>query len=125
MPLYSDDGQIFMTDAFDALIQRTAGDNLHPSSQLAQSLMMGAVYYHDFPVQVMQEAAGQIVYFMVLIRVQIAVTVGTGQILDDAAAQPYIDDLHSLADAQNGDAALYAVFQGLQLQDIQFRVDGA
>lgn len=93
------------------MIQRTAGDNLHPSSQLAQSLMMGAVYYHDFPVQVMQEAAGQIVYFMVLIRVQIAVTVGTGQILDDAAAQPYIDDLHSLADAQNGDAALYAVFR--------------
>ena len=60
---------------------------------------------------------------MVLVCSLIAVHAGGGQILNDAAAQSHIDDLHSFTDAENGNAVLDSVFQSLKLQDIQFGVD--
>lgn len=113
-----------MTDGFNALVRRAVGDHPQPFAQFVQSLVMGAVYQHGIAVQALQAAAGVVDSQMVLVSPLIAVYVGGGQILDDAAAQPHIDDLHSLTDAENGKSVLDPVFQSLKLQDIQFGVDG-
>jgi len=61
---------------------------------------------------------------VVLVAVLIAVdgTGGGGQILDQSTSQPYIDDLHPLADPQNRHGSAYGKLQRLKLQDIQFRI---
>jgi len=114
-----------MADGLHTSVQRAVGDCPKTLSQLAQPLMVGAVHDHGVPVQTVQKTVGGIVYSMVLVGAQIAMAVSGGQILDDAAAQSHIDDLHSLTNAQNGKTALDAVFQSLQLQDIQLCVYGA
>ena len=45
------------------------------------------------------------------------------EILQDAAAQTHIDDLHSLADSQDWHSGADGQVEGLQLQDIQLSVD--
>lgn len=52
-----------------------------------------------------------------------AVAVGSVHVLDDGAAERDIDELHPLADAEDGDAGAQAQLQRLELQDIQLGVD--
>lgn len=114
-----------MTDGFNTLIRGTVGDYPQSLAQFVQPLVMSAVDQHGIPVQALQTAAGVIDRQVILILPLIAVYMGSGQILNNAAAKAHIDDLHSLTDAENGQTVLDPVFQGLELQDIQLRVDGA
>lgn len=113
-----------MSDGFNTLVRRAVGDHSQPFAQFVQSLVMSTVYQHGIAVQALQAAAGMVDCQMILVLSLIAVYAGSGQILDDAAAQSYVDDLHSLADTENGELVLDPVFQRLKLQDIQFGVDG-
>ncbi len=98
-------------------------DDGKPFSGRADSLVMGAVYGKISSVEPAQKGAGQGVAGMDLILAGILVQGVGGEILDDAAAEKDIDNLHSLADTQNRAAGSYKGVQHGKLLSVQHRVD--
>lgn len=62
---------------------------------------------------------------MVLVAVNVFVQSRRGEILYDCAAEADINDLHTLADAENGKPVADTQFKRLQLQDVKLCVNGA
>ena len=108
-----------MSDGLDAVVVRTALDSPKSPSQPVNTLMMGAVNDHAVPVQIVQPGILGYHAAMVLVAAHIFMSLCGGEILDYAAAQPYVDDLESLADSQHGDLLCDTQVQGLKLQNVQ------
>ena len=127
MPLHGDDGQGDMLDAFDDVIAGAA-DGQQIFAQPVEGLMMGGIDRCAEPVQLIEEiGAGQaaVIYMVLLIRAVPLVGSGSGDMLDDGAAEGDVDDLHPLTDAEDRPAAAHKGFQRLHLQNIQFCVYAA
>ncbi len=89
----------------------------------ADSLVMGAVYGKILPVEPVQKGAGERMAGMDLILAGVLMQGIGGEILDDAAAEIDIDNLHSFADAQNRPAGFYKGIQHRKLLSVQHRID--
>ena len=85
--------------------------------------MVGAVYHGCFPVQRIKTGILFDFRGMVLVTILIAVDRGIGHILQNRSAEGNINDLHAFADAKNREMKPQTDINGLELQDIQFRVN--
>lgn len=125
MPLYAKDGQGFVDEGLRAAV---LGAVLYRRQSVAQSsdgLVMSAVDGEAAAVEGVQPGAGVDDGDVVLVAVFIFVKLRGGHILNYGSAQPHIDELHALADAQNRLPVSEAQLQRLELQNIQLGVNAA
>ena len=117
MPLYGDDGQGGMLDAFDDVIAGAA-DGQQIFARPVEGLMMGGVNRGAETVQLIEEiGAGQaaVIDVVLLIRAVPLVGSGSGDMLDDGTAEGDVDDLHPLTDAEDRFFMLIEQIQCAQL----------
>ncbi len=89
----------------------------------AYRLMMGAVGNHMAAIEFCKKGIRPYqsgMYFIIPIP---GMPGGFRDMLQDVSPEKNIDNLHSLTDAQYGLFPFYKMLQGLQLYDIQFRID--
>jgi len=115
MPLYAQNREAFVDDRLRAKVFSTVLYDLQPKAGPADRLVMGAVDHGAVSAQVIQPG----IFFngggMVLVAVIIFVKVCGGKVLYDGAPQPDIDELHTLADAEDRFFTVYAQIEGLKL----------
>lgn len=103
MPLDADQGKIGVDNGLRYAVGSVLDDS-QSFSRLRYALMMGAVDREAFSVKGMEEASFLGSRGMNLIFSNIFMLPSGGKILDDAASEENIDQLHALADAEDGAA---------------------
>lgn len=100
MPLCSYDGQEKVGDGFGFSVVGTL-DDLQVFAGSIDTLMMGTVDQHMRAKEGMEKGTGQVVGRMegVLFRMPVHVLIGY---FTDRTAEIEVDELHALADAENG-----------------------
>ena len=104
---------------------RRALDDGQPFARFRYALMMGAVDREAFSIQRMENASFLREGGMDLIPSDVCMAAGGGKILDDAAPKTDIDELHALADAENGPSLFQKAFQKKKLEPVQNGINGA
>ncbi len=92
-------------------------------SEAADALMVRAVYRQGAAVNLIQESAGDNGGVVRLVAILILVAFILFHMLYDGSAEKYIYNLHPLTDAENRFFVAQGLFQGLELNNIQFGIN--
>lgn len=125
MPLYSENGERAVDECLGTVISRAVLYDGDSGAGSADGLVVGTVYRCPVSAEGIQPASRDCDDSMVLVAVSVFVQSRRREILYDCAAEADIDDLHTLADAENGKPAADTQLKRLQLQDVKLRVNGA
>ncbi len=122
VPLYSKDGEFVVGDAFDDAVVSGLDDPEFPPGSV-YGLMVGAVGDHTFPIELSKKRVFPHGGGMQLISIFPRVFGGFFDMLGNRSSEINVDDLHSLAYAENRFPGFIKDIQRLQLYDIQFNID--
>lgn len=112
-----------MNNGLWAVVKGTALYDLQSAAQPMDSLMVGAVYQRFPAVKTVKAGALRNVGGVVAVLLPAGVKDRGGQVLCDSTAEGYVDYLHSLTDAEYGNAAAKSIVKCLKLENIQLGVN--
>ena len=124
MPLDTKNGQGGVDNGLCHAVRGVLDDN-QAFARLRNALMMGAVDREVFSIQGVEKASLFCMRGMDLIFSDVCMPSGGGQILNDAASQADIDQLHAFADAEYGKIFSQKRAKEEKLKPVQFGLDGA
>lgn len=124
MPLDTQNRQMRMYKGLRHAVRSALDDN-QPLARLCDALVMGAVDREAFSIQGMENASLLRICEVYLIPSNKGMLPGGRKILDDAAFETDVDQLHALTDAEHRDSFLQKRPQEKKLKPVQFRIDGA
>lgn len=125
MPLDGEQGQVGMEQSFYHIVSGAAGA-AKPFPQMVHRLVMGGIDQCTVAVELIKKVAavqGAVIDIVQLIPADPFMMVGGLDVLYDITAEMHIDDLKALADSQHRLFLCYKEGEGLELQDIQLRID--
>lgn len=124
MPLDGKDGESFVDKPLNHVVTGTADGN-QSASRAVHSLMMSGIDHGARTIELVKEIAAAetcVIYGMELVMADPSVIFGGINVLEQIAAEMYIDELEPLADAEHRLFFCDETGQCLQLQDVQSSV---
>ena len=124
MPLDPQNGQMRVDNGLCHAVKSPLDDD-QAFARLRNALMMGAVDREVFSIQGVEKASLFCIRGVDLIFSDVCMLSGSRQVLNDAASQADVDQLHALADAEYGKLFFQERAQEEKLKPVQSGIDGA
>lgn len=121
MPLHTEDGFFCVLQRFRGAVRCGLGDR-KVMSDFPAALMVGAVDNAGISIEAVQNRAVSAAHRMKLVMSDVLMDLTGRKMLNDIAAEKYVDDLHSLTDAEDRSVGPDKGIQKGELRGVQHRV---